>query len=161
MGILGWLGVGKDIKDSADGIGDNVSKIISVARGKLPPEQQIELEKIQADVETKLAGIRAQSESVLRDFIIQYEGSADQVKPFIQVWRGLIRPLFTTFFLVLLMGIVAVDAVNILVHHIPLTQLLLNNLPTGLWWLFGVVLTFWFGGRMGEHLVEKLNGKKQ
>lgn len=158
MGILGWLGVGKDIKDSADGIGDNVAKIISVARGKLPPEQQLELEKIQADVETKLADIRSKSEDSLREFIIRYEGDATQIPKGLLIWRSVIRPAFTTFFFVQLMAVVSIDIYNVLVNKIAFDALLLGNLPSAWWWMMGIVLTFWFGGHGVERAVEKLNG---
>ena len=156
MGIASWFGIGKDIKDATDGIGNNVTKIISVAKGKLPPEQQVEVEKIQAEVDTKLSEIRARSEDALKDFIIKYEGSADQVPKGILVWRSAIRPAFTSFFFLQLMIIVGIDVFNVVVHKLLFSQLLICNLPNAWWWMMGIVLTFWFGGRGVERAVEKL-----
>ena len=147
MGIPQFLGIGKDIKDSADGIGNNVAKIISVARGVLPPEQQVEIERLQGDVEVQIAEIRVRSESILRDFIIKYEGSADQIPKWLLVWRSVIRPAFTTFFFLQLMTIVGIDVFNVLAHQMPFTEGLLVNMPRPWWWMVGIVLTFWFGAR--------------
>jgi len=161
MGILGLLGIGKDIKDSADGISGGIERVIGIAKGVLPAEQQVEVEKIQADVEVKLAGIRAQSESVLRDFIIKYEGSADQIPKWLLAWRSVIRPAFTTFFFLQLMVLVGIDVFNVLAHQMPFTEGLLTNMPSAWWWMVGIVLTFWFGGHGIERAVEKLNGKEK
>ena len=33
---------------------------------------------------------------------------------------------------------------------------LLAGLPHGFWWVFGVVLTFWFRGKVGEWIAERV-----
>lgn len=161
MGLLSLLGIGKDIKDSTDGIGNNVAKIISVARGKLPPEQQVEVEKIRAEVDVKLDEIRAKSEGVLRDFIIKYEGSADQIPKWLLVWRSVIRPVFTTFVFLQFTAITTVSVMQVVLYQIPLQDLLVAHMPRAWWWIVGIVVMFWFGGHGIERAVEKLNGRKK
>lgn len=57
MGILGWLGIGKDVKEASDGIGGAVTNIIAAAKGELTPEVRGEILKLQIDAETKMQEI--------------------------------------------------------------------------------------------------------
>lgn len=89
--------------------------------------------------------------------MLKYEGEATQIPPWLRVWRGVIRPFVTTLTFLFLFLVLGVDLFNFLVHT-PGYTLLITQLPSGFWWLLGIVATFWFGGRAGEHLWEKIKG---
>jgi len=161
MSVLGWLGIGKDIKDSADSIGKGVSDIINAAKGQLPPDAIVKLEEIKSDVAVKLETIKATADNAIHQWALDYEGRPDQVPKWLLIWRGIIRPAYTTFFFVQLGAVLAYDAWRLAVQHVAFDQLLLPKMPKAWWWMQGIILTFWFGGRVGEHLVEKLKGGRE
>jgi len=161
MGVLSWLGIGKDIKDSADSIGKGVSDIINAAKGQLPPDAIVKLEEIKSDVAVKLESIKATADNAIHQWALDYEGRPDQVPKWLLIWRGIIRPAYTTFFFVQLGAVLAYDAWRLAVQHVAFDQLLLPKMPKAWWWMQGIILTFWFGGRVGEHLVEKLKGGRE
>lgn len=164
MGLFNW---GKAAKDAGDGVnaaftglGDGIGNIINSAKGQIPPEYQGQIEKLKveldgvikkAEIETgiKIRSIMAEAQKSLYDFSLQYEGTAEQVPKGIVIFRSLIRPVTTTLMVGSFLFFLGSDILKGELYY-------MNNLPPEYWWMLGIVLGFWFGGKMGENIVDKL-----
>jgi hypothetical protein len=170
MGILDLLGladkIGSGVKDITDGIGNNTGKIITRIKDTVPPEMRGEIEKLQVQIDADIekakvdAAIKAQqllqtAEAGFREFVIKYEGSATEVPKWILVIRSLIRPIITVFMFMGFMFFLGADLISISKHGIQ-AELIMGLLPQAFWVVLGIVLGFWFGGKIGENLVDKL-----
>jgi hypothetical protein len=152
------LGLGKDVAQVVDSTGGAVTGIIAAARGTLTPEAQAEIEKLKLGLGGQIAAVMQGQAKTLQDFVLQYEGTAGQVPKAILILRSLIRPAFTIFFYVVLIVAVGADFLRILQGG-PLEWKLLGSLPDPFWWIFGIVITFWFGDRAVSSVLETFQGK--
>ena len=89
-----------------------------------------------------------------RDFVLNYEGSGDNVHPAVQFLSGAIRPFITIWVIIIITafmfngGLAAEVSKN------------MEGIPPQLWTIFEYVIGFWFGGRVIQHAVsEYSNGK--
>lgn len=169
MGLFNW---GKAIKDSGDGvksafngIGDGVGKIINSAKGQVPPDLVGEIERLEvqltgelkkAEIETgiKVQEIMAQAQQSIYDFSLKYEGTADQVPKWILVLRSIIRPVITICMFFSLMFFIGFDIKQAWSGNTD--HLLMTVLPQAYWVILGIILGFWFGGKAGENIADKL-----
>jgi len=161
--------IGKGIKDIFDGAGDNISKVMTVAKDRVPPELRGEIERLSVEVMAELAKqeneidlkietLLVENQKDLRDFVLKYEGTAEQVPKWILVLRSIIRPLVTIIMFSAYMLFVGMDVYN-LWKHTPDYNMILILLPNGFWIIFGLIIGFWFGGKSGENIAEKLKKK--
>jgi hypothetical protein len=161
MGILSaFRDAGAGIKDAFTGIGNGVSSIIDSSKGQIPPELQGELKKLETelkskamDVEIQILELGQEAQKTLYDSMIKYEGSAEQVPKWILVLRSLIRPVLTIAFSFSFIFFMAADIAN---KGVEEYSPYLTSLPNEYWWMLGIVLTFWFGGKIGENVIDKL-----
>lgn len=169
MGLFNW---GKAIKDSGEGvksaftgIGDGIGGIIDSAKGQIPPEYQGEIEKLKvqlsgelkkAEIETgiKVQEIMAEAQRSIYDFSLKYEGTADQVPKWILVLRSIIRPVITICMFFSLMFFIGFDIKQAWGGNT--SQLIMTVLPQAYWVILGIILGFWFGGKAGENIADKL-----
>ncbi len=160
--ILDFLGLGKDVKDAADGVLGGVTKIIDSAKGQVPAEQLVAMETAKNDLKEKLAGFQQAADASLQQFVLQYEGTAAQVKPWLLALRGAIRPVATIIFLLQLAVAASYDFTLLALQRITTDQMILSHLPGGYWVTQSIIVGFWFGGRAGERIAEafgKASGK--
>lgn len=162
--------IGKGIKDIFTGAGDGVSKIITTAKDKVPPEMRGEIEKIgieitgelekqRNEIDFKIEQIFLENQKDLRSFVLKYEGSADQVPKWILILRSVIRPLITMIMFLSYILFVGMDVYN-LWQKTPDYNMIQVLLPNGFWVIFGLIIGFWFGGKAGENIADKLKGNK-
>jgi len=137
-----------------------VKKGLGILEGRLPAKMP-EADKFQLQFAMEQAfreGIQ-ESEDNFRDFVIEHTGAAKDMPRFIQVTRGLVRPLIT-------FGVFGLDTYVVwyrLTHVISVERLEQYNQDLKL--LFAmtlIVLTFWFGEKMITRtgLVQVLMGRK-
>ena len=163
MGIAELFGIGKEVKDISIGIGDGVSKIVSTVKGEIPPDIQGEIEKLKITTEARITEVLVAAEGKTREFWLQYEGSAAQVPKWVLTIRSLIRPAITIFYFGWFMAFTTMDFL-MLIRKVRIGEgvvaedFVLVLLPAAFWAIFGIVVGFWFGGRAGEHIVEKWRG---
>jgi len=155
MGIADWLGIGKTVADVTDKATNGVANIITVAKGDIPPEAKGEIEKLKVQIGGDIEKLVQNSVEQARDFAIKYEGSADQVPKWLLLVRSLIRPLVTILTFGWFFTFLSIVLYRVL-HGMPDATQLLYDLPQGFWWILGIILTFWFGGKVGERVVEKI-----
>lgn len=158
MGIAEWLGIGKTIKDGADGIGGLVETTVSSITGELKPADKAKIESMKIELTTKLEELSLQGSKQFYNFMIQYEGKAEDVPKVVQIARSLVRPITTYFFLGLLMIAVGIDFYNVLFQEAK-SFILLSTIPQELWWLIIAVFSFWFAGRTGEKVADRFLNK--
>ena len=169
MGLFGW---GKAVKDAGDGvksafsgIGDGIGGIIDSAKGQIPPEYQGQIEKLEieirgelkkAELETgiKVTEIMAEAQQSVYDFALKYEGTAEQVPRWILVLRSIIRPVITICMFISLMFFMGYDIKQ--AWSGELDQMIMTVLPQAYWVILGIILGFWFGGKAGENIADKL-----
>ena len=174
MGLIGSIfdkakDIGEGIKNAFTGAGDGIATVINSAKGQIPPEYVGEIAKIEATVsgelhkleietEVKMAQLAAEAQKQLYDFSLQYEGTATQVPKWILVLRSIIRPVLTIIMFTAYMIFVGIDLWNIAkgTADYEMIQVLL---PNGYWVIFGLIIGFWFGGRAGENIADKLKNK--
>ena len=155
MGIAEWLGIGKGVADVTEKVTSGVANIITVAKGDLTPEAKGEIEKLKVTIAGDLDKLVQNSVQEARNFAIQYEGSAEQIPKWLLVVRSLIRPTVTILTFGWFMAILTVDLWN-LATRVEGYEMLLTQLPQGFWWILGIILTFWFGGKAVERITEKM-----
>ncbi|TVZ38078.1 holin (3TMs family) [Alteromonadaceae bacterium 2753L.S.0a.02] len=122
-------------------------------------EKGIELEEKQLDAMRDIAEIEFQKyvlenslqiDKDFRDFITEYEGAAENVHPYVQILRSIIRPIITLW---------AVGIISYLMFANPvLIKQVASNMeliPDKLWDIFFIVFAFWFGGRAVQHIIDK------
>lgn len=169
MGLFNWGKAVKDagsgVKSAFNGIGDGVGGIIDSAKGQIPPEYQGEIEKLKvqlegelkkAEIETgiKVQEIMADAQQSIYDFSLKYEGTADQVPKWVLVLRSVIRPVITICMFFSLMFFIGFDIKQI--WDGKADKLIMTILPQAYYVILGIILGFWFGGRVGENITEKL-----
>jgi len=97
-------------------------------RRKWPdPEEAAERER---EYEEMISSIDLAELGKFRDFIVAYEGAAADVHPWIQILRGIVRPILT-FYLVGLLTWAIVDGQDLAVIQFVFT---LNLLSLGFWY---------------------------
>lgn len=149
-----------DIAKTVDSVGTATEKIISNAKGEVSSSDKAKIEKLQLEIGLKLAELSNDGMNDLRSFFLKYEGTADQIPRWLLITRSIIRPAFSLFFFLQLMVFTSIDVFRFLVDGIEFDSWILANMPQAWWWLAGIVLTFWFGGKIGENIVEKIKEKK-
>lgn len=117
------------------------------------PEQKLEAQKIMMDAELEAKKLEIESAGKIRDFAIQYEGSATQVPKGILILRSIIRPVISICMFFSLMFFIGSDII--------IKTDWLHELPPQYWTLLNIVMGFWFGGKMIENTVDKLGAKKK
>jgi hypothetical protein len=157
MGLFNW---GSAVKDAGEGVEtalSGVSGIINSAKGQNPELDillvQVESEIKKAEIEAvfKMQQVLSEAQKATYDFALKYEGTADQVPKWLLVFRSLIRPITTTLMVGSLLFFMGKDiATGELVY--------MTTLPTQYWWVLSIVLGFWFGGKIGENIADKLKG---
>ncbi len=89
-----------------------------------------------------------------REFVLNYEGSGDNVHPVVQFMRGAVRPFITVWVIVI---------ITIFMFNGDLAGKVGENMkaiPEDLWTIFQYVIGFWFGGRAVQHAVTKYSDGK-
>jgi hypothetical protein len=150
-GVLDWLGIGKVATDAVKKTTSGVADIITTAKGDITPEAKAEIRKLRLENEVRVL-------QSLRDFVISYEGSADQVPRWILVLRSLIRPVITIVTFGWFFALLSIDIVALMRGG---EMRALTQLPQGFWVVFGIIIGFWFGGKAGERIAEKMKGGSQ
>ena len=149
------------IADITDKATKGITDIIAVSKGTLTPEAQAKLDELKVTLSTDITKTMAATTKSAQDFAIQYEGSAEQVPPWVRVMRSTIRPVFTWFLFAVLMLATTVDIIAVFKTGITEWKLL-SSLPQPYWWVFGIVITFWFGDRAASSVIESWKtGKKE
>jgi len=146
--------VGEGIKKATGGIGDAVTNIISSSKGQLTPQAKAQIEELKLNVGVKIQELMAESEKTFRDFTLKYEGAANEIPKWLLVVRSIIRPMITIFMFIAFMIFMSVDIIAILKSSEG--TLLLTKLPQAFWWIFGIIIGFWFGGKIGENIAGKM-----
>ncbi len=136
--MINWF---KGIIDGTDKIIDNF---------KLEPK-----EKLKAKVHIRELALK-ESDSV-RQFALDYEGRAKDVPKWILILRSTIRPLITIIMTLSLMSFLFYDIFNLLKNGNA--DFVMSKLPNAYYVILGIVLGFWFGGKAGENMIDKLKGK--
>lgn len=159
MGLFNW---GKAVKDSGEGIEtalSGVSGIINSAKGQNPEldilmvQMEGELKKAQIEAVFRMQEVLSEAQKSTYDFALKYEGTADQVPKWVLIFRAMIRPVITVAMAGSLLFFMGKD---ILTGEL----VYMNTLPDQYWWMLGIVLGFWFGGKIGENITDKLKGVK-
>jgi len=153
--LASFLGIGKTVADVTDKATNGIANIITTAKGDIPPEAKGEIEKLKIEIGGDIEKIVQTSVDKAREFAIRYEGSAEQIPKWLLVVRSLIRPLITIFTFGWFGAFVTVDLINIFKRTDDYTMILIE-LPSGFWWIMGVILTFWFGGKVGERVAAQI-----
>ena len=160
MGIADWLGIGKTVADVTDKATNGVANIITTAKGDIPPAAKGEIEKLKVQIGGEIEKLVQNSVDKAREFAIAYEGRADQVPAWLLLLRSLIRPIITIYAFGWFFVALTIDIVN-LMRQVPDYHMILNDLPQGFWWILGTVALFWFGGKAGERIVERIKDSKK
>jgi hypothetical protein len=92
-----------------------------------------------------------------REFALKYEGSAKDVPKWILIMRSVIRPVITIAMFFSFLIFLGMD-ISLLFDKEPMT--VLKALPQAYWTVLNIVLLFWFGGKIGENIVDKAKGNK-
>lgn len=139
--------------------GGIASQIIETVKDYFPPSlsdkerKQIEMaiEQSARDYELKIKSLAAQEDENFRDFMIKYEGKQKDNTKFIQVIRGLVRPLITY----------AVDICYLYAFMSPLS--FTHDQMKTLFPLVIIVNAFWFGDRLIQKsgILDILSKKKE
>ncbi|MCP4320450.1 MAG: hypothetical protein GY787_01045 [Alteromonadales bacterium] len=110
-------------------------------------------------LEAKLAlkELELNQEKSIRDFAIQYEGDASQVPKWILCLRSVIRPVITICLFFSFMIFIGYDIYAILTGKG--TEFIIAKLPNAYWAIFGIVLSFWFGERATNNIVDRIKNK--
>jgi len=153
-----FLGIGKTIKDGAEGIGGLVETTVSSITGELKPDDKAKIEAMKLELETKLEELSLEGSKQFYDFMLGYEGKAEDVPKVVVIIRALIRPVFSLYFLGVIFISFGIDFYN-LVFNSQEGFKLINSLPAEFWWIFGVVVSFWFASRGAEKVVDKFINK--
>ena len=138
-----------------------VTDIIAASKGTLTPEAQAALDTLKVTLSKDIGEMMTAQTKAAQDFAIAYEGGAGQVPKWVLVMRSMIRPLFTLFFFGVLVVAVAVDFARVM-RTGEAAWRLLTSLPDPFWFIFGIVITFWFGDRAASSVIESWKtGKKE
>lgn len=149
--------LGNFFKSGIDGIFEGADKIID--NFVESPEQKLEAKKIILDAKHEAQKLELKAQKDLYDFSIQYEGSAAQVPKWILVLRSIIRPVITICIFFSLMIFLGLDIYQIVQGNYD--NLIMAILPQAYWVILGIILGFWFGGKAGENIVEKIGVNKK
>ncbi len=153
-GIADWLGIGKTISDTAANLTAGAADIVTAAKTDPNKHLDTELKKLQVAAGVEIEKITQETLKAARNWSLQYEGKASEIQPWLRVVRNLIRPAFSLYFLGLLVTVTGIDLVRYIQGGGAWE--LTTGLPQGVWWLAGIVLTFWFGGKVGERIAEQI-----
>ena len=167
--IAEWLGIGKEVATVADSVATGARDLITVIKDKVPPEMRGEIEKQQAVIDGELAKLKEtgaqQIEQIVqnsveqaRNFALDYEGRADQIPKWLLVVRSVIRPLITLWTFGWFVTVCSIDLINTS-KQTEDYELLLTRMPQGFWWIFGIILTFWFGGKVAERTAQTISNR--
>lgn len=150
MGIGDWLGIGKGIADTAGELTKGAANIVTAAKTDPNRAVDAEVEQLRIQTEERLEELVNRSVESARDWSLEYEGRASDIPPWLRVVRSLIRPAFSVFFFGLIVTVVGIDLVAFVrgVDGEPFA--LTRSIPEPVWVLCGIVLTFWFGGKVVE-----------
>ncbi|WP_028973289.1 hypothetical protein [Spirochaeta cellobiosiphila] len=143
--IASFLGVGKTIKDGAEGIGSATEQIIYAGKGKLPPEEQVKIEQIKSQAEGQMWETISKMSNSFQNFTLKYEGEAKDLPRPILLARSLVRPLFTY----LVLGQVGIIFGLDFWRYMKGTGAfeLVKGMPSEWWVMVWIVIGFYFGER--------------
>lgn len=105
------------------------------------------------EAKLKLKELQNQSTKDLYEFSLNYEGKASEVPKWILALRSLIRPVVTICLFFSLIFFIGYDIVQIFKGS---TEFILSKLPSQYWIVLNIVLAFWFGGKIGENIIDKI-----
>lgn len=136
----------KGIADGIENMFNGITGVFSVAKGKVPPDQAVELAKIESSFKLKVIEFAQSSVDSFRNFAISNE-QPDRQPNWLIAWKGIIRPAYSTL-LFLFFGVgISKDMILYLVKNDG-SFAFLAGLPGGFWAIFGIVLGFYFGDRL-------------
>lgn len=163
MGIFERKGkVVAEIMDSGSNMVDSVSggvtDIIAASKGELTPEAKYKLAELTMNLGYQVKELALKAQTATLDFFLEYEGAAKDLPKSIQIIRALIRPIITIYMFLTFAMFCTIDIYHVTVRTEDYTMIL-KSLPSEYWIVFGIVLTFWFGGKVGERITEKLKAK--
>jgi hypothetical protein len=172
MGIFNWgkaiEDAGTGVKTAFTGIGAGVGQIINSAKGQVPPELQGQLSLLETEVQgqikqaeiatsIKVQEILAEAQREVYAFALKYEGTAEQVPRWILTLRSLIRPIVTICMFFSLLFFMGYDIQKIMTGK---EMIILSALPQPYWVILGIIVGFWFGGKAGENMIDKIKAGK-
>jgi hypothetical protein len=151
----------KDIIDSVTGVfkggGDAITDVVSVAKGKLPPDQMVELEIIESNFKLELAKAEILAIEKAKEFILKDE-QPERQPDWLITWKGLIRPAFATIIFLTLIMFFGVDIFNI-VSGVKDYELIIDKLPGGYWGISSIIIGFYFAAQGFERTLTNIRGK--
>src|SRR6267142_6282724 len=104
--------------------------------------------KLEADIQVRLAEELRKPDSEFRDFMLNYEGKAEDQGPFMRNLRSSVRP-FITYWALIIITIIMFGWING-----DTLRDNLNAVPDPLWQIFLAIFGFWFGGRAIQQIAE-------
>lgn len=159
MGIKDWFDLGKAASETAGAITSGITDVVVAAKGDIPPEAKAQLKILEEQGKQTIERLVQNSVEQARQFALKYEGTAEQIPKWLLLIRALIRPLITLLTFGWFGCFLSIDLYNIL-KATPEYTMILVTLPSGFWWILGIVMGFWFGGKVGERVAEKINTTK-
>lgn len=159
MGLFDRGKIVKEVIDSSSGLVDSVqggvTNIVAASKGEMTPEAKFKIEELKLNIGYFIKELGYKLENSFQNFTLAYEGAAKDMPKSIQILRSVIRPFITIYTYVIFGVFCTIDAIN-LIQRTENYEMILKQLPTEFWVVFSIILTFWFGGKVGERLVEKI-----
>jgi len=159
MGFFDKGKIVKEVIDSTSGLTDSVSNgvtsIVAASKGEMTPEAKFKLAELTLNIGFMVKELGYKIANSFQDFMLAYEGASKDMPKSIQILRAIIRPFITIYTYVIFGVFCTIDVINLL-KRVENYEMILKQLPTEFWVVFSIILTFWFGGKVGERIVEKI-----
>ena len=111
-------------------------------------ELELKLKQLEADVKIRMMEEQNKPDSEFRQFMLEYEGKASELPPWVAALRAAIRPLVTIWSVAMLTWIMVDSSAGTTIGAN------LEGMPSEIWWIFLTVFGFWFGGRAAMQVVD-------
>ncbi|MEO5368188.1 MAG: holin family protein [Magnetococcus sp. WYHC-3] len=137
-----------------EGIGNTLDRYWRFQEGKDTIEVRREelalvRQELASKVQLALMEELRKPDNEFRQFVLSYEGQGEQVAPWVNGVRSLVRPMVTLWAISMLSAAMLVDDMSARLGE------RLTALPDEMWWIFLSVFGFWFGGRALEGLTRE------
>lgn len=151
--MIDFKGIADSVTGLFKGAGDAVTDVVSVAKNKIPPEEQVKLAQLEADTKTAMFKLEMEAIQNFRKFLVDVEQPEKQPVWLLTV-KGLIRPAFSIFFFVQMFIVFGIDFYNYVFGGVTEFKLI-QSMPVAWWTILGIVLAFYFGERAGVRITEQ------
>jgi len=130
------------------GIGEKVVEGISKNNEmkKQIEQSNIDLEKLKTQIDLEVVKMMFDEKNNFRNFILQFEGKANELPKSLLFIRSFFRPLASYFFLIIIM-------IHFIMKFFFHSELQLN---TQFWNLAYIIFSFYFAERLGTRVVEQI-----